>query len=913
MSQNYNDLTDFLLKHRATDKSNITHTRIGSKNENIYGGSYEIKEDEKGIFLELYYSSVLKKKKKEYLTEKQNPDGVLAIDLDFRFDEDIEERQHTEEDIKSIIDLYITNLNELVDLPENLSIYVFEKPSVNVTPGVTKDGIHIMFGIRIQDNLKVTLRNRILTGIENVVSEELKDLLTNDWESVVDEGVCLGRTNWQLYGSRKPSNEAYELTYHYDCDFNKDIKEWSLGDMDVNKFDFKKKLIELSVQYNYDMCLMKTSVKDEVNSASKPKKSRVLKIQNNNCTINYAEINSDEKLDLALEKLHTECENNPKDYKLKELHDYTMILPKKYWGPGSYDKWIRVGWALRNTDFKLYITWLKFSSKCKDFKWSESLKFWKMWLEFGVQNEDVLTDKSIYFWARQDALAQYEEKKKKHINYYLQLTMDTKSDYDKANVLYQVYKDRFICVSIKNNIWYEYKDQRWYEIDSGITLRNSISIEIFELYMYEFKNGQAKILSLDPETPEYNVLKDKNKKLLELAYSFKKTDKKNNIMREARDLFYVKNFLNFLDSKNHLLCFNNGVIDFEEGIFRKGVPEDYTSKCTNIDYVQLDEERDRNEIYEVNEFMNQLFPNPELRHYMWEHLSSVLLGKNTNQTFNIYTGRGRNGKSKLVELMSMVLGDYKATVPITLITQKRGSIGGTSSEIVQLMGVRYAVMQEPSVGDVINEGIMKEITGGDPIQGRALFKDAVTFIPQFKLVVCTNHLFDIKSNDDGTWRRIRVCDFMSLFTENPVDGDEDKPYQFKVDKNIDIKFEKWKLVFMSMLVEKAMKTKGEVLDCDIVCAKSQLYRETQDHFAEYVRDNIKISEDGKIEKQKELKDNFNEWWKLNYGGVPPNGKGLFDFINNKFGKFKKNIGWTGISLDDDDDCIKDEDEYFMNS
>ena len=266
------------------------------------------------------------------------------------------------------------------------------------------------------------------------------------------------------------------------------------------------------------------------------------------------------------------------------------------------------------------------------------------------------------------------------------------------------------------------------------------------------------------------------------------------------------------------------------------------------DSVQLDEERDRNEIYEVNEFMNQLFPNPELRNYMWEHLSSVLLGKNTNQTFNIYTGRGRNGKSKLVELMSMVLGDYKATVPITLITQKRGSIGGTSSEIVQLMGVRYAVMQEPSVGDVINEGIMKEITGGDPIQGRALFKDAVTFIPQFKLVVCTNHLFDIKSNDDGTWRRIRVCDFMSLFTENPVDGDEDKPYQFKVDKNIDIKFEKWKLVFMSMLVEKAMKTKGEVLDCDIVCAKSQLYRETQDHFAEYVRDNIKISEDGKIEK-----------------------------------------------------------------
>jgi len=28
-------------------------------------------------------------------------------------------------------------------------------------------------------------------------------------------------------------------------------------------------------------------------------------------------------------------------------------------------------------------------------------------------------------------------------------------------------------------------------------------------------------------------------------------------------------------------------------------------------------------------------------------------------------------------------------------------------------------------------------------------------------------LFDIKSNDDGTWRRIRVCDFKSKFLDTP--------------------------------------------------------------------------------------------------------------------------------------------------
>ena len=49
----------------------------------------------------------------------------------------------------------------------------------------------------------------------------------------------------------------------------------------------------------------------------------------------------------------------------------------------------------------------------------------------------------------------------------------------------------------------------------------------------------------------------------------------------------------------------------------------------------------------------------------------------------------------------------------------------------------------------------------------------------------------LKSNDDGTWRRIRVVEFLSKFTENPVDDDPDQPYQFKVDKKLEDKFTKW--------------------------------------------------------------------------------------------------------------------------
>ena len=82
----------------------------------------------------------------------------------------------------------------------------------------------------------------------------------------------------------------------------------------------------------------------------------------------------------------------------------------------------------------------------------------------------------------------------------------------------------------------------------------------------------------------------------------------------------------------------------------------------------------------------------------------------------------------------------------------------------------------------MDEGIMKELTGGDPIQCRALFKDSITFTPQFKLVVCTNTLFDIASNDEGTWRRIRAIPYNSKFDDNP---DKNDPLQFKKDSHID--------------------------------------------------------------------------------------------------------------------------------
>ena len=59
----------------------------------------------------------------------------------------------------------------------------------------------------------------------------------------------------------------------------------------------------------------------------------------------------------------------------------------------------------------------------------------------------------------------------------------------------------------------------------------------------------------------------------------------------------------------------------------------------------------------------------------------------------------------------------------------------------------------------------------------------------FKMACCTNTLFDIQSNDEGTWRRIRVVDFESRFIDNPSSDPKDN--EFKKDKDLKKKFVDW--------------------------------------------------------------------------------------------------------------------------
>jgi P4 family phage/plasmid primase-like protien len=936
-SSQFKDLNEFLAKHSAkndTNKhdlltTNFTHTRIPDKDLNIYGGTYIIPSEELQTFYGLYYNSIFVQKRKEYLTEKQlTIGGPMAVDFDFRYNNAVTSKQYTPEHICDMVCEYSEQLKEcyLIEPDKSFDVFIFEKPNVNrlADGSLTKDGIHMIIGIQIDHCMQTLIRDKMVEQLANV----WQDIpLINTWDSVLDEGISKGITNWQLFGSRKPGNEAYELTHHYIMTIDAADGEFKMDEEDVAKFDLKKDFAKLSVQYDkHPKFEINPNIIDEYNKritnkspkvkkASSKIKMNLLVDNDDDCDsedyISINDIKDKETLERAINLMLKNL--SPNEYELKETHEFTQALSSKYYNPGSHILNRQVAFALKHTDERLFLSWIQLRSKAADFDYNSIPELYTTWKKFSRSNNvgGTVTRKSIMYWVRKDNPVEYEKIKQTTTDYYLEKAFETATEYDLAMVLKQMYKERYVCVSYdKKGIWYQFRNHRWVT-DKGLSLRSKISEELYVLFASKVERLQKEMFEYQEDDERKIFLQKKIKIIVDLSIKLKRTNDKNNIMREAAEIFYDDEFIRSMDTNKYLMCFNNGVVDFNNKVFREGYPEDYITKSTKINYIPYDESNSefKTTVSEIDEFMNKLFPVPDLNRYMHDHLASCLIGANKNQTFNIYHGSGSNGKSILADLMSVTLGEYKGTVPITLVTDVRGKIGGTSDEVLKLKGVRYAVMQEPSKGVKLNDGIMKELTGGDPLQARGLYSESEIFEPQFNLVVCTNSLFDIETADDGTWRRIRKCDFMSKFVDEGETHTDDTPYIYPKDKSLKEKLPLFAPIFASMLVKRAFETEGIVENCSTVENASSKYRKGQDHIAAFISEMIvQVDNPNKYLNKSGLNQALKKWYEETQGSRKvPKAEELHECMNKKFGKCKPK-GWSGLQFyePDEDDSILEE-------
>jgi len=915
----YKNYQDFIGAHSMSkdDVREVTNTRIN-------GGKFHIPDDEYEDFLKMYYNDIVKPGYNEHLTEKQlDTGGPIVIDLDFKYDYSVKTKQHNIDVIHTLVLAYLDELGKMFQFnaEQEIMVYIQEKPHVNSIQEkqITKDGVHILFGIQADRVQQSILRANII----KVAPDILKNLpLTNTIEDVFDKGISEGYVNWQLFGSCKPDHGVYGLTNVYKFEYDPDDGEFIETKENHKKFDWLNNFKKLSVRHRDNASFfMRTDFIAEYENVKKDGGGKRNKMKR---TVSKSVIELHNISDImdALEQYKENLKST--EYEERETIEYVMALPVSYYGSGSYSKWIRVGWALANINKELFIAWLAFSAQSSEFTMDSVYDLRIMWSDFENNNKDGLTQRSILYWVNQDAPAKFKEIRDKSIDHHLDLSLRNMNmfsknknfgcgDTDIAKILNMMYKQDFACASIKADKWYRFSNHRWVEDECGTTLRKGISGDLMNLYRKKAETINQKICHGNLPEDQAKIQENLCIKLTDILTHLSSSTHKDHILKEAKELFYDANtkFMDLLDSNPYLMCFKNGVIDFKEKNFRAGRAEDYLEKSTNINYVPLDRKRDAKVISEINDFMAKLFPLEKLRNYMWEHFASILIGVNLNQKLHMYIGGGENGKSVLTDLLSQCLGDYSSTVPLSLITQARQKQGQASPDIVSLKGLRLALMQEPSKDDRINDGAMKELTSCvEPIKGRNLFATSVTFIPQCKIVVCSNNFMKINSQDHGTWRRIAVADFMSLFTDKPAEeGDNENPYQYKKDPTLKERFPVWREVFMAMLVEKAFALDGRVNSCDLVDKASDSYRQREDHIAEFIAEKIRKDADGRLTKT-ELQNEFSLWYRSTYGRDGPSIKEVHDYLNKKFSKCKDG-SWHGIKyrydeVQDDDD--EDEDD-----
>ncbi|OFW13253.1 MAG: hypothetical protein A3H29_05395 [Acidobacteria bacterium RIFCSPLOWO2_02_FULL_67_21] len=134
-----------------------------------------------------------------------------------------------------------------------------------------------------------------------------------------------------------------------------------------------------------------------------------------------------------------------------------------------------------------------------------------------------------------------------------------------------------------------------------------------------------------------------------------------------------------------------------------------------------------------------------------------LTGDTSDQSFYILHGTGANGKTTLVQAYAALLGDYALSTPTSTFLSRRDS--GVPNDLARLRGARFVYAAEPDVSLHLAEALLKLLTGGEPITARFLFAEFFSFYPEFKLLILANHLPDIESGDDATWRRIHLIPF----------------------------------------------------------------------------------------------------------------------------------------------------------
>lgn len=219
-----------------------------------------------------------------------------------------------------------------------------------------------------------------------------------------------------------------------------------------------------------------------------------------------------------------------------------------------------------------------------------------------------------------------------------------------------------------------------------------------------------------------------------------------------------------LDADPLLVGVQNGVVNLADGTFQAHRREHLVTRRLAVSF-------DVNATAPIWEnFLLEVQPEKEIRDFLQRLCGYALTGEIREHILPFHFGTGANGKGTFLEHGFLKLAsDYGAKLTDSLVyASKHGT--PPHLEIANLCGKRFALGEENSESGVLNERLLKAITGGDKVKGRFHYGNFVEYFPTYKIALVGNHKPRIDGTDDGIWRRFLLVDWKIQIPEGKRDA-----------------------------------------------------------------------------------------------------------------------------------------------
>lgn len=315
---------------------------------------------------------------------------------------------------------------------------------------------------------------------------------------------------------------------------------------------------------------------------------------------------------------------------------------------------------------------------------------------------------------------------------------------------------------------------------------------------------------------------------------------KRNMIEEAKHQENVAVLNRDLDTQKFMINTLSGVYDLESDSLLPHHKDFYLTKLIETEIVDKKPKK-------WLKFMHEVFlDDMELIKYIQKAVGYSLTGSIKEQVIFILHGGGNNGKSIFIDTLQAMMGDYATSVPIEVLMERKGGVN-IETTLARIKGARVIHASESDEDDAINEGFIKQITGGEQVVGRFLYGNQFTYYPEYKLWLSTNNKPMIKGTDFGIWRRIIVIPFNYTIPEHKVNKDLMDELREELPLILN-----WAIEGYRLYVKEGLKVPQVILD------ERDKYRSEMDFMANFIEDRLEKKEGYQIQASIVYKE-YEKW------------------------------------------------------